>query len=102
MENAHNTDLQRLLDMVALELREQEENMEISTYEVVLYKLSNVNFKFSSSTKSCFSIQECLNKDLIFVIIEFPNFYTTDSCIKRITYLSLIDENDSYDIIFCN
>ena len=24
MENAHNTDLQRLLDMVALELREQE------------------------------------------------------------------------------
>ena len=40
MENAHNTDLQRLLDMVALELRGQEENMETRTYEVVLYKLS--------------------------------------------------------------
>ena len=40
MENAHNTDLQRLLDMVALELRGQEGNMETRTYEVVLYKLS--------------------------------------------------------------
>ena len=40
MENAHNTDLQRLLDMVALELRGQEESMETRTYEVVLYKLS--------------------------------------------------------------
>ena len=34
MENAHKTDIQRLLDMVAFELREQEGNMETRTYEV--------------------------------------------------------------------
>ena len=40
MKNAHNTDLQSLLDMVALELRGQEENMETRTYEVVVYRFS--------------------------------------------------------------
>ena len=34
MENAHKTDIQRLLDMVAFDLREQEGNMERRTYEV--------------------------------------------------------------------
>ena len=49
MENAHNTDLQSLLDMVALELRGQEENMETRTYEVVVYRFSKCwfsNFQF--------------------------------------------------------
>ena len=43
MENAQNTDIQRLLDMVALELREQggqEENRETCNYEVIIHRIN--------------------------------------------------------------